>query len=330
MGFIIYRKGLVNMFKTQITELFGITHPIIQGGMQHVSRPKLVAAVSNAGGLGILTASNYDSGEKLVEAIRETRERTDRPFGLNLSTSAAPELLERNIQIVLDEKIGIVETSGRNPGNIVAPLKAAGVKLFHKIPSVRFAKKLEEQGFDAIAVVGHQAGGHPGPFGVTSELVLLDVLDTVTIPVIMGGGVYDGRGLAAALAYGAEGVLMGTRFLAAKEAEISQNIREWMLGAKSTDTLMVKSDNPNRVAKTAAAYRVLGMEHGGKTLDEIGKLMLTMKGRDSWENGDPNRYLQSMGQVCGLIHEIKSCREIIEEMVAQAGEMTGRLSGKMV
>ncbi len=304
--------------KTRITELFGIKYPIIQGGMQHVSRPKLVAAVSNAGGLGVLTASNYTSREELVEAVRQVKSMTDKPFGLNLSTSATPENMERNLSVVLEEKISIVETSGRNPGTVIPALKAAGVKVFHKIPSARFARKLEEQGFDAIAIVGFEAGGHPGPFGVSSEIVLMDVCDSVKVPIIMGGGIYDSRGLLAALSYGAEGVLMGTRFVATEESEVHQNIKNWIIGASCTDTLTLKADNPNRVAKTKAAYGVLGQEHGGKTLDEIQKLMSSMKTREAWDSGDMEKHLYSIGQIVGLIKAVEPCRKVMDDMVKEA------------
>ncbi len=304
--------------KTRITELFNIKYPIIQGGMQHVGRPRLVAAVSNAGGLGILTASSYKSKEDLLAAIKETKQLTKQPFGFNLSTSGAQEDIDRNLSIVIEEGIPVVETSGRNPGAIIEKLKKAGVKVFHKIPHVRFAKKLEEQGFDAIAVIGFEAGGHPGPFGVSSEIVTMEIVDAVKIPVIMGGGLYDGRGLLAALSYGAEGVLMGSRFVATAEAEVNDCFKQWMVGAASTDTLTLKSDNPNRVAKTKAAYEVLGHEFGGKTLDEIHKLMLGMKGRDAWESGDTDKYLHSIGQIIGLIKSVDTCEKVISDIVTQA------------
>ena len=315
------------MMKTRITEVFNIKYPIIQGGMQHVGRPKLVAAVSNAGGLGILTASSYKTKEDLLAAIKETKQLTKQPFGFNLSTSGTAEDIDRNVGIVIDEGIQVVETSGRNPGAIIEKLKAAGVKVFHKIPHVRFAKKLEEQGFDAIAVVGFEAGGHPGPFGVTSEIVAMEVVDAVSIPVIMGGGIYDGRGLLAALSYGAEGILMGSRFVATVEAEVNDRFKEWMVGAASTDTLTVKSDNPNRIAKTKAAYEVLGHEFGGKTLDEIHKMMLSMKGRDAWESGDTDKYLHSIGQIIGLIKSVDTCEKVIADIVKQATDI---LNNKLV
>lgn len=312
--------------KTKITELFGIQYPIIQGGMQHVGRPKLVAAVSNAGGLGILTASNYNSKEELVLAVKETKLLTDKPFALNISTSATQDLIDRNLEVIIDEKIPIVETSGRNPADVVDRLKKADVKVFHKIPHVRFAKKLEEQGFDAVAIVGFEAGGHPGPFGVASEIVAMEVVDAVNIPVIMGGGIYDGRGLMAALSYGAEGILMGTRFVAASEAEVNNCFKEWIVEAASTDTMTIKSDNPNRVAKTKAAYEVLGHEFGGKTSDEIHKMMLSMKGRIAWESGDTDKYLHSIGQNIGLIKSIEPCEKIIKDIVQQAEEILKKLN----
>jgi len=309
------------MMKTRITELFGIEYPIIQGGMQHVSKANLVAAVSNAGGLGILTASNFTNKEDLVKEIRKIKELTKKPFGLNISTSAKPEVLKQNLSAVIEEGIGIVETSGANPTGLIPDLKKASVKVFHKIPNARFAKKLEEIGIDAIAVVGVQAGGHPGPFGVSSEIVLHQTLDCVSVPLIYGGGVMDGRGLLSALAYGADGVLMGTRFLATEEAEIHANIKNWMLKADSSDTLMVKSDNPNRVCKGKMAAELLKMEKEGVPLSEIHQIMLTKKGPDAWANGDLDAYLYSMGQAVGMITKVVPVKTVIAEMVKEAEEL---------
>lgn len=316
------------MLKTRITELFGIEYPIIQGGMQHVSKAQLVAAVSNAGGLGILTASNFDNKEDLVREIREIKRLTKKPFGLNISTSAKPDVLKRNLNTAIEEGIGIVETSGANPAGLIPDLKKANIKVFHKIPSARFAKKLEELGIDAIAIVGFQAGGHPGPFGVTSEIVMQQTYAKVSVPLIYGGGVVDGRGLVAALAYGAEGILMGTRFLATTEAEIHSNIKDWMVKADVTDTLMVKSDNPNRVIKSKVASELIKMEAEGVPLTEIHQIMLGKKGPDAWANGDLDTYLYSMGQNVGLIDNVVPVKTVIDEIVKEAQEIYNkRLAG---
>lgn len=305
------------MIKTKITELFGIEAPVIQGGMQYVATPKLAAAVSNAGGLGVLPCTNYKTAEDLQKAIDELNSLTDKVWALNMGTTSAPELMEIYVNAAINNHVKIVETSGSKPeyGRTMAE---KGIKVYHKIPTVKFAKKLEEYGYAAIATVGWQAGGHPGPFGVTSELVVEEVLAGVNLPVIMGGGVHDGRGLAAALSYGAQGVLCGTRFLASQESEVNQGIKEWIVNAKSGDTITIKKDNPNRVAKTDCSYKILGMEHSDKNLNEIGKLMLTLKERSSWTSDNYWDYLQSMGMVCGQINEIKSCDDIIKGMVSEA------------
>lgn len=313
------------MIKTQITELFGIEAPIIQGGMQYVATPKLVAAVANAGGLGMLPCTNYKTAEDLQKAIDEIRSMTDKVWGLNMGTTSAPELMDIYVNAAINNKIGIVETSGSKPeyGRTMAE---KGIKVYHKIPTVKFAKRLVEYGYAAVATVGWQAGGHPGPFGVTSEIVCEEVLDGCKLPVIMGGGVYDGRGLAAALAYGAQGVLCGTRFLASEESEVNQGIKDWIINAKSGDTITIKKDNPNRVAKTDCSYKILGMEHSDKNLNEIGKLMLGLKERSSWTSDNYWDYLQSMGMICGQIKEILSCEEIITGMVKEAEETIARIS----
>lgn len=314
------------MLKTRICDLFKIKYPIIQGGMQWVSNSELVAGVSNAGGLGIMTSSNFDSKEAIRQEIKRIRTLTSKPFAVNISTSSAPEIQQMSLEAIVEEGIEIVETSGGNPVSLIPRLKQYGVKVFHKIPNAIFAKKLEEFGSDAVAVVGTQAGGHPGPFGISTEIVLHGVLDIVKIPVIVGGGIVDGRGLLSALAYGAEGVLLGTRFLATKECAINQKIKEWIVRASPTDTLLLARDNPNRVAKTKTAYEILGKEASGLPLAEVHKMMLSKKGGDSWASENMDNYLYSVGQAIGLITEIISAEAVINNMVTEATELNARLS----
>jgi len=318
--------------KTRITELLGIKYPIIQGGMQWLSRAELAAAVSNAGGLGIITAATHPSKEELVEEIRKTRSLTDAPFGVNISMlrDTGPEdMTPRYFEAVIQERVAVVETSGRSPEDYVPALKKAGVKIMHKVPAVRFAKKAERVGADAVIIVGFECGGHPGMDDVTTLVLAPRTADSVSIPVIAGGGIADARGLMAALALGAEGVVMGTVFAAAAESIAHQNHKEWMVGAQETDTLMIQRSirNALRAMKNQAAEQVLEMEARGATLEEMLTVIGGKIGRRALLEGDLHGGTFAVGQCVGLIDRIKTVKEIIEEMVSGAEAGLRRLNG---
>jgi len=317
--------------KTRITELLGIKYPIIQGGMQWLSRAELAAAVSNAGGLGIITAATHPGKQELVEEIRRTRELTDRPFGVNISMlpDVGPgDKTPGYFEAVIEEKVPVVETSGRSPEAFVPYLKEAGIRLIHKVPAVRFAQKAERVGADAVTIVGFECGGHPGMDDVTTLILAPRTADSVSIPVIAGGGIADARGLVAALALGAEGVVMGTRFVATAECIAHRNHKEWIVNARETDTLMVQRSirNAARVMRNAAAERVLEMEARGASLEELLTVIGGQIGRRAVLNGDIDGGTFAVGQCVGLVKEIKPIREVIEEMVAGAGEIMSRLN----
>lgn len=320
--------------KTRLTEMLGIRYPIIQGGMQWISRAELAAAVSNAGGLGIITAATHKTREDLRNEIRRTRELTDKPFGVNISMLpeiTANDLTRVYVETVLEEKVPVVETSGRSPEPFISYLKEAGIRLLHKVPSVRFAKKAEAIGADAVIIVGFECGGHPGMDDVTTLVLAPRAAESLSIPVIAGGGIADARGFVAALALGAEGVIMGTRFVATKECIAHPNFKEWILQANETDTTLILRSirNAARVMRNAAAQKALEMESRGATLEELLTVVSGQIGRKALLEGDLDGGTFAIGQAVGLIHEIKSVAEVIDDIVQGAAQIYERL-GKML
>ena len=321
----------MNMIKTRITELLKIRYPILQGGMQWLSRAELAAAVSEAGGFGIITAGTFSSPKELREEIRKTRELTDKPFGVNISmlpTVPRGEMIQDYFDVVCQEKILAVETAGRNPEPYVAQLKRAGIKLIHKVPGVQYAQKAESIGADAVTIVGFECGGHPGMDDVTNFIKIPKAADLVKIPLIAGGGIGDARGLLAALALGAEGIVMGTRFLATEECPIHPRFKEWILQAQEVDTLIIQRSilNTNRVMKNKAAARVLEMENRGATLEELMNIISGQVGKRAEETGDLDSATIACGQVIGLIRDIPTVKELIEKMIGEVESILGRLN----
>lgn len=318
--------------ETRITKLLGIKYPIIQGGMQWLSRAELAAAVSNAGGLGIITAATHATKKELVEEIRRTRALTDKPFGVNVSMLPETTKDDRTaeyFEAIMEERVPVVETSGRSPELFVPDLKKLGIKLIHKVPAVRYAKKAERIGADAVTIVGFECGGHPGMDDVTSLVLIPKAAESLSIPVIAGGGFADARGLVAALALGAEGVVMGTRFIGTTECLVHPNFKEWMLKAEETDTVIIQRSirNALRARKNAAAQRVLEMEARGASLQELMSVISGQVGRKAILEGDLESGTFAMGQAVGLIHDIKPVKELIEEIMAGADAIITRLAG---
>ena len=318
------------MLETRITKLFGIRYPILCGGMFWVGRAELIAAVANAGGLGFLTAATYPTIEELKADIRKAKDLTDKPIGLNINlfASARPQPIEEWVQVTIDEKIPVVETSGRSPQAIVAPLHAAGVKIMHKVPGVRYAMTAERLGVDAICVVGHEAGGHPGMDEVTTLVMVPAAADAVKLPLVAGGGFADGRGLVAALALGADGVLMGTRFMATKECRGQDAFKDWMVHAAETETVycMKSIMNPSRLVKNSVVEKVIELEKKGATLEEMLPL-IARQGPAVVDTGNMEDGLVSMGQSVGLVHDVPTCKELIDRMVEEAVEVQERIGG---
>ena len=325
---------MAQIFKTQVTEDFGIEHPIIQGGMMWVSQPELVAAVSEAGGLGVLTALTFETAEGLADAIARTRALTDRPFGVNLTF--LPTLIPKDygslIDVIVDEGIAIVETAGRNPEPYMERIKAGGAKVVHKCTSVRFARKAEAIGCDYVSIDGCECAGHPGEEDITSLVLIPATVDAISIPVIASGGFADARGLIAALALGAEAMNMGTRFVATQEAPAHEKVKQWYVDASETDTMYVMRSlrNTERVLRNEIAERVVALEEQGAGIAELAPLVSGKNGLRVLKDGDTDVGLMTAGQSVGLVHDVPTVRELIDTIISQAQQIAGtRLAGMM-
>ena len=310
--------------KTRITELFGIQHPIIQGGMHFVGRAELAAAVSNAGALGIITALTQKTPENLRAEIARCRTLTDRPFGVNLTflpAVTAPDYAGF-IRIIVEEGINVVETAGNNPQQWLPDLQAAGVKVIHKCTSVRHARKAERIGCDAVSVDGFECGGHPGEDDVPNMILLPRAADELKIPFVASGGMADGRSLVAALALGADGINMGTRFVATKEAPVHDNVKQAIVAASELDTRLIMRPlrNTERVLQNAAVDRLLRKEKDlGPNLrfedvyDEVAGVYPRIM-----QDGELDAGVWSCGMVVGLIDDVPTCEELIDRIMAEA------------
>lgn len=322
--------------KTRITELFNIKHPIIQGGMHYVGFAELASAVSNAGGLGIITGLTQKTPELLAKEIVRCHEMTDMPFGVNLTflpTFSSPPYPEY-IAAVVEGGVRIVETAGRSPEAYMPALKAAGIKVIHKCTSVRHALKAEQIGCDAVSVDGFECGGHPGEDDMPNMILLPRAADELKIPFVASGGMADARSLVAAIALGAEGINMGTRFIATKEAPVHENVKQAILAATEFDTRLVMRSlkNTERVLKNAGVERLLQIERErgdelkiADILDQVAgvypKVML---------NGEMDSGAWSCGLVVGLINDIPTAKELIERIMEDADRIIrGRLSGML-
>jgi nitronate monooxygenase len=322
--------------KTRITELLGIRHPVVQGGMHHVGLAELAAAVSNAGGLGILTGLTQPTPERLAREIARCRAMTDQPFGVNLSfipSLNAPPYPEY-IAAIAEGGVKIVETAGRSPEAYMPALKAAGITVIHKCTSVRHALKAERIGCDAVSVDGFECGGHPGEDDVPNFVLLPRAAEELKIPFLASGGMADGRSLVAALALGAEGVNMGTRFIATQEAPVHPNVKQALLQASELDTRLILRGlrNTVRVFHNAGVEQVMAIERAKGAALKIEDLRAQVAGvyPRVMEQGDVDSGAWSCGMVAGLIHDVPSCRELIDRIMAQAEQIIrGRLMEKL-
>lgn len=316
--------------KTRITELLGIRYPIIQGGMQWVGLAELAAAVSNAGGLGIVTALTQQTPDALRREIERTRALTDRPFGVNLTILPAvkPPPYAEYVQAIIDSGIKIVETAGNSPRDFIDQFKAHGVKIVHKCTTVRHALSAERNGVDAVSIDGFECAGHPGEDDVPGLVLIPIAARALTIPIIASGGIADGRGMAAALALGAEGVNMGTRFCVTQEAPIHYNIKQALVAASERDTkLMFRTmKNTARVFRNAISEEVVAMENrpGGCQFEDIRPLVAGVRGRAALEAGEINGGVVSAGLCIGLIDDVPTCADLIERMVRECREHLDR------
>ena len=322
--------------KTRITELFGIEHPIIQGGMHYVGFAEMAAAVSQAGGLGIITGLTQGNPENLAKEIARCREMTNRPFGVNLTflPSLTPPDYPGYIRAIVEGGVKIVETAGNNPQKWLPALQEAGIKVIHKCTSVRHSLKAESIGCDAVSVDGFECGGHPGEDDVPNFILLPRAAEELKIPFVASGGMADGRSLVAALSLGAEGMNMGTRFMATKEAPIHEHVKQAILAASELDTRLVMRPlrNTERVLKNAAVDRLLDKEKKlGPALKfediigEVGGVYPRIM-----KQGDMDAGAWSCGMVVGLIHDVPTVQELIDRIMREAEEIIGRrLTGLM-
>jgi NADH:quinone reductase (non-electrogenic) len=310
--------------KTQITEMFGIQHPIIQGGMHYVGFAELAAAVSNAGGLGIITGLTQRTPELLAQEIKRCRDMTDKPFGVNLTflpTVSSPDY-PGYIKAIIDGGVKAVETAGNNPQKWLPALHEAGIKVIHKCTSVRHSLKAQSIGCDAVSVDGFECGGHPGEDDVPNFILLPRAADELKIPFVASGGMADGRSLVAALALGAQGINMGTRFIATQEAPVHDKVKQAIVAASELDTRLVMRPlrNTERVLRNEAVDRLLQKERDlGASLkfDDIINEVAGVYPRIMKE-GDMDAGAWSCGMVAGLIHDVPTVKELIDRIMAEA------------
>ena len=310
------------MIKTRFTQTFGIEHPIVQGGMQWVGRAELVAAVANAGALGFLTALTQPTPEALSKEIARCREMTDKPFGVNLTIlpSINPPPYAEYRRAIIESGIQIVETAGYRPQEHLDDFKAHGIKVIHKCTAVRHAVSAQKMGVDAISIDGFECAGHPGEDDIPGLILIPAAADRIRIPMIASGGFGDGRGLVAALALGADGINMGTRFCATQEAPIHDAFKQAMVtnDERATDLIFRSMRNTARVAKNAVSQKVIEMERAGASFDEVRDLVKGSRGREGLEKGDTDFGIWSAGMVQGLIHDVPSVKALIERIMGEA------------
>jgi len=310
------------MIRTRFTEMFGVEHPIVQGGMQWVGRAELTSAVANAGALGFLTALTQPTPEDLVQEIARCRDMTDKPFGVNLTIlpTLVPRPYEEYIDATIASGIKIVETAGNNPKSFLPKFKAAGVKVIHKCTSVRHGVTAERLGVDAISMDGFECAGHPGEDDIPNLVLLPAAANVIKIPMLASGGFADARGLVAALALGCEGMNMGTRFMATREAPIHQKVKEAIVAAdeRSTALILRSLRNTSRVFGNSIAKKTIEMEREGKSIAEIGPYVAGKKGRVVYETGDLEHGIWSAGTSMGLIKDIPTCKDLVERIVGEA------------
>lgn len=321
--------------RTRITELLGIEHPVVQGGMMWVGRAELAAAVSNAGGLGILTALTQPSPDDLRREIERCRALTDRPFAVNLTIlpSLDPPPYAQYRRAIIEMGVTIVETAGSSPQEHVAEFKAGGVTVIHKCTSVRHALSAERLGADVISIDGFECAGHPGEDDVPGLVLIPAAADRIRVPLLASGGFGDGRGLVAALALGADGISMGTRFCATLEAPIHPAIKQFIVDndERGTQLIFRQFRNTGRVARNAVANQVVEVSaRPGATFDDIRDLVAGSRGRRALETGEVDAGLIWAGQVQGLIRDIPNCAELIGRIVADAQAIIGERLAAMV
>ncbi|WP_372907240.1 NAD(P)H-dependent flavin oxidoreductase [Saccharopolyspora indica] len=321
---------MMSVFRTRFTEEFGVEHPIVQGGMQWVGRAELAAAVAESGALGMITALTQPTPEDLAEEIARCRELTDKPFGVNvtiLPTITPPPYAEYR-QAIIESGVKIVETAGANPAEQVAAFKPAGVKVLHKCTSVRHALKAQQLGVDAVSIDGFECAGHPGEDDVPGLVLIPRAADELSIPIIASGGFADARGLVAALALGADGINMGTRFMCTTESPIHDEVKKRIAAASELDTELIFRPlrNTARVASNSVSREVVARLDDGGAFEDVRELVAGARGRQVYEQGDTELGIWSVGMVQGLIDDVPAVDELVRRIVREATELIrGRL-----
>ncbi len=319
------------MFQTELTKRFGIRYPIVGGTMMSISTSDFVAAISNAGGLGILASAIYQSKEEFADAIDRIRELTDKPFAVNINLFPSMRPIDNSeyTDVLVDKGVSIVETSGHSvPAELCDRFKAAGMTWIHKCVGVRYAKKAISIGADMVTVVGYENGGATGKLDIATLVLVPSVIDAVDVPVIGGGGVSDGRGVAAILSLGAAGVIMGTRLMLTEECPVHDNLKQALLQATELDTMLIMRSlgATHRVWNNSAAKKCLEKEDSAADLEEILSIVAGDNARKMYSEGDLDAGVISIGQGIGLIHEIPTVKDLFDRIMEQAEESVRRLA----
>lgn len=311
------------MIKTKFTEMFGIEKPIVQGGMQNIAWPKFAALISNAGGMGTINVTCWDSPESFEEGVKEMKDLTDKPFVVNFSLvpdlTKGPEIM-KYIGVCGKYHVAAIEFAGADPSEFMPACKEAGIKIIHKSPNAHVAKRMWEKGADVITIAGYEVAGHPSLDGIGTFVIANKVAAECGCPVLAAGGVADGKGLAAALALGAAGVVMGTRFVATEECPISDNHKKWILNHGEKDTIIVQKSihNAIRVSNNMAAKLTAEMEKRGTTLQELMTVIAGRISRQCYQDGNVDGGLFAASPAMGLIHDIRTVAQLMEDMVIEA------------
>ena len=315
------------MLKTPITEMFGIERPIIQGGLMWIATAELTSAVSNAGGIGFMTALTFPDVDALSAEIQKCKSLTDKPFGINLTflPTLRPPDYPAYIDVCIREGIKFIETAGRNPEPYMEQIKAADIKVIHKCTSVRHAIKAEKIGCDVVSIDGFEAAGHPGEDDVTSLILIPLTRDAIDIPIIASGGFADGRGLVAALALGADGMNMGTRFVATRDAPVHPNVKQMLIDRGERDTRLILRTlrNTERVVHNPVVDSVLEIEgrEGETKIEDLVPFISGQTGKKMLASGEMGKGVLSAGQSMGLVHDIPTCRELLDRIMSEAEEI---------
>ena len=323
------------MLTTRITNLFGIERPIVQGGLMWIARSELAAAVANAGGIGFMTALTFPEPEGLRAEIQKCRQLTNNPFGINLTflPTMRPPDYPAYINVCIEEGIRFVETAGRNPEPYMDQLKSAGIKVIHKCTSVRHAVKAQKIGCDAVSIDGFEAAGHPGEDDVTTMILVPLTRDAIDLPIIASGGLGDGRGLVGALGLGADGINMGTRFVATQEAPVHANVKQALVDHSERDTRLIMRSlrNTERVMHNPVVDKVLEIESRGNTqIEDIVPYVSGLVGKEMLEQGQMEKGILAAGQTMGFVKDIPTCRELLDRIMAEAEKIIKEMFSQVI